>query len=64
MTFVENLNLVPLVILQFVSILCYGLFTDYGQEAVGNTAGNTNSNTIDKYYPFFSDFILSLFVSI
>lgn len=62
MTFVENLNLVPLVILQFISILCYGLFTDYGQEAVGNTAGNTNSNTIDKYYPFFQDVHVMIFI--
>lgn len=62
MTFVENLNLVPLVILQFVSILCYGLFTDYGQEAVGNTAGSTNSNTIDKYYPFFQDVHVMIFI--
>lgn len=62
MTLVENLNLVPLVILQLVSILCYGLFTDYGQEAVGNTAGSTNSNTIDKYYPFFQDVHVMIFI--
>ena len=46
----------------FISILCYGLFTDYGQEAVGNTAGSTNSNTIDKYYPFFQDVHVMIFI--
>jgi len=61
MTLVENFNLIPLVVLQFLSILFYGLFTDYGQEAVGNT-GSTNSNTIDKYYPFFQDVHVMIFI--
>ena len=56
MTKVENLLVVsPLIFLQILSIILYSLFTDYGEEAVGNSAGSQTSNTIDKYYPFFQD---------
>ena len=46
-----------------ISVLLYGLCTDYGEEAVGTTAGSQTSNTIDKYYPFFQDVhILMIFI--
>ena len=55
MTVVENIVYAgPLLFMQLISVLLYGLFTDYGEEAVGTTAGSQTSNTIDKYYPFFS----------
>lgn len=55
-------NSIPLLILQICSIVLYGLFTDYGEEAVGNTAGSQTSNTIDKYYPFFQDVHVMIFI--
>ena len=47
---------------QLISVLLYGLFTDYGEEAVGTTAGSQTSNTIDKYYPFFQDVHVMIFI--
>ena len=40
----------------------FSLFTDYGEEAVGTTAGSQTSNTIDKYYPFFQDVHVMIFI--
>ena len=63
MSIVENVfNISPLLIMQVISIICYGLFTDYGKEAVGTTAGSQTSNTIDKYYPFFQDVHVMIFI--
>ena len=63
MTTIKNcINASPLILLQLVSIVLYGLFTDYGIEAVGNTPGSQTSNTIDKYYPFFQDVHVMIFI--
>lgn len=63
MTITENfMSCSPLIILQIISIILYGLFTDYGKEAVGTTAGSQTSNTIDKYYPFFQDVHVMIFI--
>ena len=63
MTTIKNcIDASPLILLQIVSIVLYGLFTDYGIEAVGNTPGSQTSNTIDKYYPFFQDVHVMIFI--
>ena len=63
MTVVENIIYAsPLLVLQLISVVLYGLCTDYGQEAVGTTAGSQTSNTIDKYYPFFQDVHVMIFI--
>ena len=63
MTVVENIVYAgPLLFMQLISVLLYGLFTDYGEEAVGTTAGSQTSNTIDKYYPFFQDVHVMIFI--
>tara|TARA_Y100000991_G_scaffold215297_1_gene205267 strand:+ start:2158 stop:3516 length:1359 start_codon:yes stop_codon:yes gene_type:complete len=63
MTTVKNLRVAtPLIFLQILSIILYSLFTDYGKEAVGNSAGSQTSNTIDKYYPFFQDVHVMIFI--
>jgi ammonium transporter Rh len=63
MIIIDNFkNSIPLLTLQIISVILYGLFTDYGNEAVGNTAGGQNSNTIDKYYPFFQDVHVMIFI--
>ena len=63
MTVVENIVYAsPLLVMQLISVVLYGLCTDYGQEAVGTTAGSQTSNTIDKYYPFFQDVHVMIFI--
>jgi ammonium transporter Rh len=63
MTKNENLlKTAPLLSLQILSIILYSLFTDYGEEAVGTSAGSQTSNTIDKYYPFFQDVHVMIFI--
>ena len=53
MTIQDNIiNAAPLLVMQLLSVVLYGLCTDYGTEAIG-TSTSSNSNTIDKYYPFF-----------
>ena len=52
----------PLLFMQLISVLLYALCTDYGEEAVGATAGSQTSNTIDKYYPFFQDVHVMIFI--
>lgn len=45
MTVVENIVYAgPLLFMQLISVLLYGLFTDYGEEAVGTIAGSQTSN--------------------
>ena len=48
-----------LVGLQFISILMYGLFVDYGDDAQVN---DNISNTIDKYYPMYQDVHVMIFI--
>ena len=63
MTVLENIVYAgPLLFMQLISVLLYGLFTDYGEEAVGTTVGSQTSNTIDKYYPFFQDVHVMIFI--
>ena len=63
MTVVENIVYAgPLLFMQLISVLLYALCTDYGEEAVGATAGSQTSNTIDKYYPFFQDVHVMIFI--
>ena len=51
----------PFIIMQFISIILYALFTDYGNEASGSLT-NGPSNTIEKYYPFFQDVHVMIFI--
>lgn len=63
MTIIKNfVSASPLLILQVTSIVLYGLFTDYGIEAVGDSPGSQTSNTINKYYPFFQDVHVMIFI--
>ena len=77
-TFINNYsmkitNVFCLVGLQMLSIVLYGIFTDYSQEASGSithtntntstgTLTNTNTNTINNYYPFFQDVHVMIFI--
>tara|TARA_Y100000739_G_C20609982_1_gene467967 strand:- start:1692 stop:3014 length:1323 start_codon:yes stop_codon:yes gene_type:complete len=62
MTIQDNIiNAAPLLVMQFLSVVLYGLCTDYGTEAIGTSSGS-NSNTIDKYYPFFQDVHVMIFI--
>lgn len=62
MLITDNLiKIFPLLIMQIISVLLYGLFTDYGNEAVGTLSGG-QSNTIEKYYPFFQDVHVMIFI--
>jgi ammonium transporter Rh len=47
--------------LQVLGIILFGLFTDYSSEASGSSEG-FNSNTISKYYPFFQDVHVMIFI--
>ena len=62
MTIQDNIiNAAPLLVMQLLSVVLYGLCTDYGTEAIGTSSGS-NSNTIDKYYPFFQDVHVMIFI--
>ena len=47
--------------LQMVSIILFGVFTDYSDQANGGLSEH-NSNTIENYYPFFQDVHVMIFV--
>lgn len=47
--------------LQVVSIILFGVFTDYSDQANGGSSKH-NSNTIENYYPFFQDVHVMIFV--
>ena len=47
--------------LQIASIILFGLFTDYSEQANGGLIDDS-INTIDKYYPFFQDVHVMIFV--
>ena len=47
--------------LQIASIILFGLFTDYSDQANGGLIDDS-INTIDKYYPFFQDVHVMIFV--
>ena len=51
-----------LLLMQIVSIILFALFVDYGMEAVGNTASDISSNTINTYYPMFQDVHVMIFI--
>ena len=46
---------------QALLFIGYYLFTDYSNEAIGTTDG-TVSNDINKYYPFFQDVHVMIFI--
>ena len=52
--------------LQFLSIILFSQYTDYSENASGNLVGiksNTDvSNTISRYYPFYQDVHVMIFV--
>ena len=52
---------IPLLFMQFISIILYNIFTDYGTQAIG-TGTSATSNTIEKYYPFFQDVHVMIFI--
>ena len=52
---------IPLLFMQFISIILYNIFTDYGTQAIGTGTSET-SNTIQKYYPFFQDVHVMIFI--
>ena len=56
-------NYITQTILTFQVLLFIGyyLFTDYSNEAIGTTDG-TVSNDINKYYPFFQDVHVMIFI--
>ena len=56
----QYLNTIILTLLQIFGIIFYGLFTDYGKEAIGT--GNVNTDTVSNYYPFFQDVHVMIFV--
>ena len=55
----DNVALI-LILVQIVTCVLYGLLTDYGQESSTNNLSVHNS--IEKYYPFFQDVHVMIFV--
>ena len=57
----DNLNTQFIFICQFLLFIGYHLFTDYSSEASGLSNGDV-SNDVNKYYPFFQDVHVMIFI--